>query len=216
MANPDYPIDHIIKVAYMKNADKSSDLRSFYMEKDANRGKAEEMVDPMVSHYSNDIGNQMFIANPVSYLKGQAKALSDEIRAKQWMPQEDIASVASYGTVSNNYLTDEFEAKMIAFVKKPTVFDVNARLEHAFGGPKGFKKALDETKPGVLSRFFGTRSVAAANLEAAWKVFNNPNSPTMETSRPSKTPRRNTSNTSSLVGSPITSIRSRPKRISFA
>lgn len=57
---------------------------------------------------------------------------------------------------------------------KMWVFDVNARLEHVFGGPKGLKKALDETKPGLLSRFFGTRSVAAANLEAAWKVFNNP------------------------------------------
>ena len=174
-AEPDYPIDHIIKVAYMKIADKSSDLRSFYMETDANRGKAEEMVDPMVSHYSNDIGNQMFIANPVVYLRGQARALSDEIHAKQWMSREDIANVASYGTVDNDYLTEEFEAKMIAFAKKPTVFDVNARLEHAFGGPKGFKKALDATKPGVLSGFFGTRSVAAANLESAWKAFNNPN-----------------------------------------
>lgn len=173
--NPDYPIDHIIKVAYMKIADKSSDLRSFYMETDANRGKAEEMVDPMVSHYSNDIGNQMFIANPVAYLKGQAKALSDEIHAKQWMSQEDTANAVSYGVVNNDYLTEEFEAKMIAFAKKPTVFDVNARLEHAFGGPKGFKKALDNTKPGVLSGFFGTRSVAAANLEQAWKAFNNPN-----------------------------------------
>lgn len=174
-AEHDYPIDHIIQVAYMKIADKSAFYRSFYMETDANRGKAEEMVDPMVSHYSNDIGNQMFIANPVAYLRGQAKAWSDEIHAKQWMSHDDIVNVASFGSISNDVFTDKFEADMIKAAKKNTVFNVNARLEHSFGGAKGFKKGLDATKPGILSSFFGTRSVAAANLDNAWKAFNNPN-----------------------------------------
>ena len=174
-ANPDAPIEKIIKVAHMKIADKSADLKSFYHETDVNRGIAELMVDPTVSFAGQDLGNQMFIANPVGYLKGQAKAIEDEIRRKNWKDENDIKAMANCGTLRNQVFTDEFGARIAEEIKKPTVFDLNARLENAFGGPAALKKAYEATKPGVFSSLFGTSSVAATNLDAAYKAFNNPN-----------------------------------------
>ena len=172
---PDHPIDHIIKAAHMKIADKSADLKKLWHETEANKGKGETMVNPNVNFYGEDFANQMFIANPVGYLKGKAQELSDEIHSKQWMSDADIQLALNYSVLRNETFTDEFAASMSKYAKKPTVDDFNTRLENAFGGPKAFKKALDATKPGILSSMFGTRSVAAANLDAAYKAFNNPN-----------------------------------------
>lgn len=174
-ADPDYPIDRIIQVAHMKIADKSADIKEFYQETAVNKGIGDQMVDPTVDAAEKDLANQMFIANPVGYLKGQAKALSDEIHKKKWMSNEDIQAAVGYGNLCNDVFTDEFATKINNALKKPTVFDLNARLENAFGGPKGFQKAYEATKPGVLSRMFNTSSVAAKNLDAAYKAFNNPN-----------------------------------------
>lgn len=182
----DQTIENLIKVAHMKIADKSADLKYFYHETDVNRGRAEVMVDPTVKVYDNDIGNQMFIANPVGYLKGQAKAIEDEIKAKGWKSESDIQMMAACGQLRNQVFTDEFGAKIANANKKPTAFDVKARLESAFGGAEGLKKAYEKTKPGVLSRMFDTSSLAYKNLDTAYQAFNNPshalhgNLPTIE------------------------------------
>ena len=182
----DQTIEDLIKVAHMKIADKSADLKEFYLETDVNRGRAEVMVDPTVEVYDNDIGNQMFIANPVGYLKGQAKAIEDEIKAKQWKGETDIQTLAACGQLRNGVFTDEFGAKIANDIKKPTAFDVKARLENAYGGPADLKKAYEKTKPGVLSRMFDTSSLAYKNLDTAYQAFHNPkhalhgNLPTIE------------------------------------
>ena len=175
MVDPDYPIDRIIKVAHMKIADKSADIKQFYQETEVNKGIGDQMVDPTVDAAEKDLPNQMFIANPVAYLKGQAKALSDEIHKKQWMSNDDIQNSVAYGSLRNDVFTDEFATKINNALKKPTAFDLNARLENAFGSPKALKKAYEATKPGFLSRMFDTSSLAAKNLDTAYKAFNNPN-----------------------------------------
>ena len=183
---PDQTIEDLIKVAHMKIADKSADLKEFYQETEVNRGRAEVMVDPTVAVYENDIGNQMFIANPVGYLKGQAKAIGDEIQAKNWKSEAEIQTMVTCGHLRNQVFTDEFGAKIVDGIKKPTAFDVKARLESAFGGPAGLKKAYEKTKPGVLSRMFDTSSLAYKHLDTAYQAFLNPkhalhgNLPTIE------------------------------------
>ena len=183
-ADPD--LEKLIKVAHMKIADKSADLKEFYLETDVNRGRAEVMVDPTVEVYDNDLGNQMFIVNPVGYLKGQAKELQGEMKAKSWKSEYDIQATISTTSLLNDVFTDEFGAKIANDIKKPTVFDVKARVENAFGGPEGLKKAYEKTKPGVLSRMFDTSSLAAKHLDTAYQAFNNPkhalhgNLPTIE------------------------------------
>ena len=174
-ANPDHPIEDVIKVAHMKIAEKSADLKEFYQETEANRGRADGMVNPTVQVYENDLGNQMFIANPVGYLKGQAKAAAAELKAKKWKEEEDIQAMINLNHLENEVFTNQFATKMSEAVKKPAAFDINFRMQRAFGGERAFKKAVDDTKPGILSRMFGTRSLAAANLDSAWKAFNNPN-----------------------------------------
>ncbi len=171
----DPTIESLIKVAHMKIADKSADLKEFYQETSVNSGRAELMVDPTVAVYENDIGNQMFIADPVGYLKGQAKATQEEMKAKQWKSESDIQTMITTSSLLNDVFTDEFGTKIAKALKKPTVFDINARLENAFGGQAALKKAYENTKPGVLSRMFDTSSLAAKNLDAAYNAFNNPN-----------------------------------------
>lgn len=173
--DPDYPIDRIIQVAHMKIADKSADLKQFYQETKVNKGIGDQMVDPTVDAAEKDLANQMFIANPVGYLKGQAEVLLDEVHKKKWMSNDDIQTAVACGTLCNDVFTDEFAAKINNALKKPTSFDVNARLENAYGGAKALKKAYEATKPGFLSRMFDTSSLAAKNLDAAYKAFNNPN-----------------------------------------
>ena len=171
---PDAPIEKIIKVAQMKLADQSADIKTGFRETDVNKGKGFKMVDPNVIFYGNDVANQMFIVNPVGYLKGEARRLGDDIGGS-WMSNEEIATKAHYGHLRNDVFTDELASKISDELQKPTSFDVQVRLENKLGGPAALKKAVDATKPGVLSGFFGTRSVAAANLDAAYKAFNNPN-----------------------------------------
>lgn len=174
-ATVDFPIDKIIKVAHMKIADKSSDIKQLYVETEVNAGVGDVMVDPTVDAAEKDLGNQMFIANPVGYLKGQAKKLSDEIGKKKWMEENDIQAKINCGHLLHDVFTNEFENQMKAAIKKPTSFDVNVRLENAFGGPAALKKAYEATKPGVLARMFGRGSIASKNLDAAYQAFNNPN-----------------------------------------
>ena len=171
---PDAPIEKIIKVAQMKIADQSADIKTGFRETDVNKGKGFKMVDPNVAFYGNDVANQMFIVNPVGYLKGEARRLGDDIGGS-WMSNEEIATKAHYGHLRNDVFTNELASKISDELQKPTSFDVQVRLENKLGGPAALKKAVDATKPGVLSGFFGTRSVAAANLDAAYKAFNNPN-----------------------------------------
>ena len=183
---PDCTIEKLIQVAHMKFVDKSADMRSFYHETDVNRGRDNEIVDPTVTFYGYDLGNQMFLVNPVGYLKGQAERLSRKINLKSWKSDADIANEVNYGVLRQQVFTDEFAKKMTAFARKPTANDIQFRMEFAFGGPRGLKKAYANTKPGVLSSMFGTRSVASKNLDEAWKSFTNPNhalhgdSPTIE------------------------------------
>ncbi len=172
---PDYPISQIIKVAHMKLADKSASMKFFYQETDVNRGIAETMVDPTVSHIGKDLPNKLFISNPVAYLKGAADAKVAEIKAKSWKDNNDIATMLNCTRLSRDVFTDELNAEVVKHIKNPKMFDMKARLEHAFGGPKGLKKAYDATKPGVFSSMFGTRSVAAANLDQVYNAFFKPN-----------------------------------------
>ena len=139
----DPTIESLIKVAHMKIADKSADLKEFYQETSVNSGRAELMVDPTVTVYENDIGNQMFIADPVGYLKGQAKATQEEMKAKQWKSESDIQTMITTSSLLNDVFTDEFGTKIAKALKKPTVFDINARLENAFGGQAALKKAYE-------------------------------------------------------------------------
>ena len=171
---PDYPIDSIIKVAHMKIADKSADIKELYQETEVNKGIGDLMVDPTVTWAGKDVGNQMFIANPVGYLKGKAKDLERQINLKNWKSQDDIRRQLNYGNLRQNVFTDDLNARVLASIKKPTVFDVQARLENAYGGPAGFKKGLEATKPGVFAKMFGKGSIAGKNLDAAYKAFNNP------------------------------------------
>jgi hypothetical protein len=167
-------LEKLIKVAHMKISDKSADLKEFYHETDVNRGRAEVMVDPTVDVYDNDIENQMFITDPVGYLKGKAQELQGEVRAKQWKTDSDIQIMISTANLINEGFTNQLGNKIANDIKKPTVFDVNVRLENAFGGPAGLKKAYDNTKPGILSKMFSTSSLAYKNLDTAYKAFNNP------------------------------------------
>jgi len=172
---PDADLEKIIKVAHMKIAEESAKLKEFYRETDANRGHGDSMVDPTVDDEQKDLANQMFIANPVGYLKGKAEKLSRDIEIKGAQGEADADLLLNSERLRHQVFTEDFRKKIASDIKQPNAFDVRVRMEKAFGGPAALQKAYDATKPGILSSIFGTRSLAAANLDEAYKAFNNPN-----------------------------------------
>jgi len=167
-------IDKIIKLGHRKIAEASAKEKEFYHETDVNRGIAEKMVDPTVDSLDKDLAAEMFIANPVGYLKGKAQDLYQESKNKDYKSENDVQNMLNAKRLADEVFTDPFAKNINDARKNPTAEDMNSRLQAAYGGEKGFKKGIEDTKPTFWARAFGKRSVAGRNLDDAFKAFNNP------------------------------------------
>ena len=135
----------------------------------------DEAVDPNLSD-EEDARNRQFMIDPVFYLQTEANRLIIKEANNMESPeaQRRIENYQTMSTVLLNGLNGSLSADVSELDIQPTSRDVQARLKAKFGGEREFKKAYSDTKPGVLSKMFGTSSVAYANLEQTYKAFNNP------------------------------------------
>lgn len=175
----DYSLAEAIHIAKMKIADASAKKRAKFIH------VPDEVVNPESCVIDNnapavdDTANQLFMADPKTYLYDESIRLMQEMNGaeeneanRERLTNYQYSNASLFGNTGNEL---EWQVQELEVDKGRTNRDLKFRLEASFGGPKEFKKAYDKTKPGILSRMFGTSSKAYANLEAAYQAFNNPN-----------------------------------------
>lgn len=165
----DVPLEEAIHVAKMKIADASAKIRAELIM------VPDEAVDPNLSD-EQDASNRLFMLDPVAYLQNEANRLLLE-QANQNPTEEVQQRIADYQLMSAvlaNGANDSLPQKIDELDVQPSSRDVEARLKARFGGAREFKRAYNATKPGFLSKAFGTSSKAYSNLDEVYNAFNNP------------------------------------------
>ena len=170
----DVSFEQAIHIAKLKIADASAALR-----KQKEIVIPDESVNPYLSD-EEDAPYRKFMIEPVAYLQDEIRRISEqesqyaltEERQARIMSLQLMSAALSHdfdGSISNRI--DAIDVNMSA----RTVLDVTTRLQSKLGGAEGLEKAYQDTKPGVLSKMFGTSSVASHNLDEAYNAFSNPN-----------------------------------------
>lgn len=167
-AQRDVSLAEAIHVAKMKLADASAKIRAQSVM------VPDEAVDPDLSE-ELDAPNRAFMIEPIDYLKEQASRLLIA-EANKGLTEENQQRIENYqamfGLLNDPNSTLWEEASELEVERNAR--DVNYRLMAKFGGKAELEKAFEATKPGILSRAFGTYSTAYHNLDAAYNAFNNP------------------------------------------
>ncbi len=174
----DYSFAEAIHIAKMKIAEASAKAREEFVH------VPDDVVNPEIYdlHHQdealNDRPNQLFMADPTEYLYNESIRLAQEMQGvenseenQQRLMDYQMTITSLFGNAGSEV---EHKAGELEVSEGRTTRDIKFRLECKMGGPLGFEKAIEATKPGVLSSMFGTRSVASRNLDEAWKAFNNP------------------------------------------
>ena len=157
-----------VHIAKLKIAEASYNIRN------RNVFPSNEAVNPELSD-EEDAPNRLFMIDPVQYLKNEANRLLIK-EGEAGITAENQQRVENYQVMSA-LLTNDVDNALTYRIQQcdvePEVRDFNYRFKAIYGSDQALEKAYNKTKPGVLSRMFGTSSVAAHNLDEAYKAFNN-------------------------------------------
>ena len=157
-----------IHIAKVKIADASSKLRENQIM------IPDEAVNPNLTD-EQDALNRLFMINPVEYLQRETnRLLMNEANKGEEANQNKIDNYQIMSAYLANNIDGALESEVSELDIEPTTRDVDARLKAKFGGVQQFEEAYNKTKPGFLSKMFGTSSVAYRNLDQAYEAFNNP------------------------------------------
>ena len=130
---------------------------------------------------SNDKENldaNMFVANPVEYIRREAAKLSsaifsEKIKTKQQEELEERCKKIAY------YRSKGTMVQEIGDLNRDKLFPIKVQFVKEIGGKKALDNTLDDTKPGFFSRLFHTTSNEWKELEATYKdlskIHNNVN-----------------------------------------
>ena len=169
--NPDYSIEEAIHLAKAKLVDEAEKQHTKYMKETHGKDTEAHIVNP---YSKDDKAAEMFMANPVDYLVGEANKAIKEINDENIIIPEDKKVEKIYlKTLDSMSINAREQVK--ALDKNSRVLDMKARMEAKCGGREGLKKAYNKTKGSFMSRLFGTSSAAAKNLDQVYNAFNNPN-----------------------------------------
>lgn len=169
--NPDYSIEQAIHLARVKLTDASIKKHNEYKAKNNNKDTEAHIVDP---YSKDDKAAEMFMANPVDYLVGEANKTIRETNKEKIKTSKDT-QLENECLNTLNSMSMDVNSSIKRLDRDSRFLDIKARMEAKFGGKEGLDKAYAATKGGFMSRVFGTSSTAAKNLDKAYKAFNNPN-----------------------------------------
>ena len=159
-----------IHIAQMKIADASAAMRKDRIM------VPNEAVDPDLSA-EDDAPNRRFMLEPVAYLQEEAHRLLIADSQRQ-NPNADTQRRITEYQLTSAVLAGDFNGSISHEVEdleiESNARDVEARLKAKLGGARELERAYKATKPGVLSKMFGTYSKAYANLDEVYNGFNNP------------------------------------------
>ena len=156
-----------IHIAKLKIADASAKLRANIIM------VPDDVVDPSLKD-EQDAPYRQFMIEPVAFLQDQTNQLLMK-EANDGVSEASQRRIADYqlmGAVLANDFNGSLSNQVRDLEIEQTSFDVRARLNAKFGGK--LEKAYKDTKPGLLSKAFGTSSTAYHNLDQAYQAFNNP------------------------------------------
>lgn len=172
--NPDYSIEQAIHLAKVKLTDAAVKKHDEYMAKNNYKDTEAHIVDP---YSKDDKAAEMFMANPVDYLVGEAnKTIRNLNKEKIGIPEERQLEDQCKNTLNSMAINVRDQIKQLDRGGTGTrVLDMKARMEAKYGGREGLEKAYQSTKGSFMSRLFGTSSAAAKNLDQVYNAFNNPN-----------------------------------------
>ena len=180
----DYSFEEAIHIAKMKVADEAAKAK-LRVSKDEHAPKnPKNFVNPYAPSKDADLANQMFMNDPVGYLKGYADQELDRVYEIEDPSDADCYIKGGYA-IQTVYLKDPMK-KEVAALEDNNVFDVKVRLEGKLGSKKALEDLHKATEPGFWSKRFNTTSLEGKNLEKAYEAFNNPknahygNLPTIE------------------------------------
>ena len=167
----DVSFPEAVRIAQMKIAQASAQLK---------RGKiiinTPESVNPDIDADADSL-NRQFMIEPIQYLQNEnTRLLHNE--ANDGVSQESKNRMANYQAMSivlANDMDGSISYAIDELNVEPTTRDFKTIFSSRYGGFQQVEKAYNDTKPGILSKAFGTSSVAYHNLDETYKAFNNPN-----------------------------------------
>ena len=128
------------------------------------------IVNAFAEDHKDDLENEMFMGNPIAYLRGKARDRADEIEAQDIELSEDSALKENCLRLDQE-LASKTMKDMVKVDKASQGLDIQLRLREKFPN----RNIAKETKTGFLSGMFGGSSKAWANLDMVYKAFGNPN-----------------------------------------
>ena len=169
--NPDCSIEEAIHLARVKLTDVSVKKHDEYMAKNNGKDTEAHIVDP---YSKDDKAAEMFMANPVDYLAGEANKTIKEINDGELIDKNHRQLEKEFLDTLNSLAVDA-NSKIRQLDKSSRVLDMKTRMEARAGGKERLDQAYKATKGSFMSRLFGTSSAAAKNLDQVYNAFNNPN-----------------------------------------
>lgn len=169
--NPDCSIEEAIHLARVKLTDVSVKKHDEYMAKNKGKDTEAHIVDP---YSKDDKAAEMFMANPVDYLAGEANKTIKEINDGELIDKNHRQLEKEFLDTLNSLAVDA-NSKIRQLDKSSRVLDMKTRMEARAGGKERLDQAYKATKGSFMSRLFGTSSAAAKNLDQVYNAFNNPN-----------------------------------------
>lgn len=128
------------------------------------------IVNAFVEDEKNDRENEMFMGNPIAYLRGKARDRAAEIEDQDMESSQESALKENCLRLDQE-LASKTMKDMIKVDKDSQGLDIKLRLEKKFPN----RNIAKETKTGFFSAMFGGSSKAWANLDTVYKAFGNPN-----------------------------------------
>lgn len=113
----------------------------------------------------------MFISNPVQYIKNEATKLSQALDKN---PNNQNYNLLSSSQYIANYLNEADMERNLNRVTESKSFGVRYNLINKMGGRKELTENYNKTKPGFFARLFNTTSKEWKSLDKIYKDFNNP------------------------------------------
>lgn len=129
------------------------------------------------SNEKDNLEANMFVANPIEYIRKEAVKLAGEIEQEgsTLKKEDDLKARCQY---IGMFSSKPNMVQKLSHLCDDRAFPLKAQFVIKCGGKKALENVKKDTKPGFFSRLFGTTSKEWKNLESAYNEFSKRDSQT--------------------------------------
>lgn len=122
------------------------------------------------SNEKDNLEANMFVANPIEYIRKEAVKLASEIDQEEntLKKEDDLKASCQY---IGSFSSKANMVQKLSHLCDDRAFPLKAQFVIKCGGRKALENIKNDTKPGFFSRLFGTTSKEWKNLESAYNEF---------------------------------------------